>query len=230
MYKPLPFKKSDVIYITNLRYEKVKSLFGRKDLEQILTLPCDIVLDSDKTFRGYTMHYYKGSVNLEKYIHDEKININKVYDLYIEISKYFQFFHEHDIYLPDFSLHNVLLIEDKLMFCDSDGYRVGNLPSTMNSSFMISHYHTKNSKFIENANFDKELLIGFMLKDIFNLNMGMMYEKEFKRKLDNLKKQYEFTEREMEQFKMLKQTNENLLYPHEFMKPVKKKVKKRFWF
>ena len=31
LYKPLPFKKSDVIYLTNLREQKVKILSERKD-------------------------------------------------------------------------------------------------------------------------------------------------------------------------------------------------------
>ena len=230
LYKPLPFKKSDVIYLTNLREQKVKILSERKDLEDKLVLPCDIVYDEYDMFKGYTMQYYKDSIGLEKYFSNEKLDKNVIYDFYIKISKYFEFFHEHEIYLPDFNLRNVLLLKDKLMLCDGDSYKIKDLPATMNSSLLIAHYHSKNKQIVENANLDKELLIMLMLKDLYDFNMGMLKEKEFHKKLNNLEHKFEFTKEEIEQFKMLKQTNESLLYPHEFMQPVKKKIKSSFWF
>ena len=230
LYKPLPFRRSEVIYITNMREKKIEILSSKSEFADAMVLPLNMVYDQDGLFKGYNMKYYADAIDLEKYFVNKDKQSLEMYYYCMEISKYFKFFHKNNIYLPDFNFRNVLLNQGELIFCDADSYKIGDIPATMNSSFMISHYHTKGQKIIENANFDKELLIGLMLNILYNFNISMLHEKDFNRKLKLIQRKYEFTEEELKQFSMLKKIDGYYKYPHEFMQPVKRKIKKSFWF
>lgn len=230
IYKPLPYRKKDVIYFTNLREKKVKALSEKNELANKMVLPSDCVYNSNDEFIGYTMPYYSDAVNLEQYFQNHYDYIDTLYRSFLQISKDYQFFHNHNVYVPDFNFRNVLLVGDQLIFCDGDSAKIGSLPATTNSSLMISHYHTMNKKIVESANFDKELLIASILKDVYHLNVAMLKPEEFYKKLSSLEKKYNFTSEELRQFHMLKEKNGNFLYPHEFLQPEPAKKKKKSFF
>ena len=219
------------MYITNLRENKVAKLKDCYNLKDKMVLPCDLLYNEEEQFIGYTMPYYKDAIDLEKYFNRYQKNYDELYEYCMNISKYFEYFHYQQICLPDFNFRNVLLLKNQhLLFCDADSVKVDNWPATMNSSFMLAHYHSKNQPIIETPNFDKELLICYILNKLYKLNIAMLDKKQFKSKINTLMDKYEFTNDEIEQFLHLKDTDFNFRYPHEFIKPIKKKAKSSFWF
>ena len=164
------YKILDKLYIS----EKRKLLEKFIDMDGIIIngilFPKELIIEDDRLV-GYTMDYFKDSMNLyDFFTRGRFVDINDIFSAVKKASLIVRKAHENGIILQDLSFDNILSNDNlDIKICDIDGCKYKRKMSPFISMIMHNYYDVFMKKpYTVDENFDNQSLLLSMLLSIYH--------------------------------------------------------------